>query len=229
MISGLRSRRRNVVTSMPEAPRQFDSLLAPARLGSFDTEQAFDTWVASKKADCVIDASHAFDDHISTMAHAVCMRRGLPYLRVLRKSWIATFRDRWSVCTTVSEAAQSLPETARVFSNTGWLSLPQYAEFRGQKVFLRQTHAVTSEPPYPFIQWVEGTPPFSQEQEERLFSRLSVTHLICRNVGGAASMSKLLAARRLNLPVLMVSRPSPPVGANVVETVAEALAWEANL
>jgi precorrin-6A/cobalt-precorrin-6A reductase len=53
--------------------------------------------------------------------------------------------------------------------------------------------------------------------------------LICRNVGGAASMSKLLAARAMCLPVYMVRRADVTAPHRMVETVAEALAWEANL
>ena len=229
VITGLRSRRRTVVISLPEAPRQTDPLLAHARLGNFDTEEAFEEWLKSHHPACVIDSSHSFDSEVSLMAHTVCTRCDVPYLRVLRKPWVAASRDRWSVFSSVRDAAESLPDTARVFSNTGWLSLQEYAGFRGQKVFLRQSHEVHGNAPFPFVQLVEGTPPFSQEHEERLFRRLAVTHLLCRNVGGVASMSKLLAARRLDLPVHMVSRSPPPKGAQVVETVAEALAWEANL
>lgn len=118
-----------------------------------------------------------------------------------------------------------MPVTARVFSNTGWRSFPEYAGFGGACLYLRQTHPATAPAPYGFAQIIEGTPPFSEADEVRLFCDLRITHLICRNVGGTASQSKLLAARQLGLSVFMVARPAVPADWTVAETVAEALEW----
>jgi precorrin-6A/cobalt-precorrin-6A reductase len=43
--------------------------------------------------------------------------------------------------------------------------------------------------------------------EEALFRRLSVDVLVVKNAGGAASRTKLDAARALRLKVLMIERP----------------------
>ena len=94
---------------------------------------------------------------------------------------------------------------------------------------MRQTRLTHKTPPFCFVELIEGTPPFSQFQEQALFAKLGITHLICRNVGGAASMSKLLAARALQLPVFMVGRAPIAGDWTVVATVAEALDWEASL
>ena len=48
--------------------------------------------------------------------------------------------------------------------------------------------------------------------------------LVTKASGGEATYAKLVAARRLGLPVLMVQRPPPPPGP-VVDSVAAALAW----
>jgi precorrin-6A/cobalt-precorrin-6A reductase len=157
-----------------------------------------------------------------------CIKSGLRYLRLLRPAWGATIRDRWQEVASIPQAVRLVPSTARVFSNTGWKTLSDYADFRGRKLYMRQTHPATGPTPFAFVEFVEGTPPFTQFQEEVLFQRLGVSHLICRNVGGAASMSKLLAARRLGLPVYMVARPPLPAYMPVVDSIADALAWEAD-
>lgn len=160
------------------------------------------------------------------MAALAAQALGMRYLRLLRPAWTPSGLDRWTHLPSVRHAAEAVPENARVFSNTGWASLSDYADFRGQILFLRQTNSPTAPPPYAFVRYVEDAPPFSQHHEANLFRTLCVTCLICRNVGGTASISKLLAARDLGLPVLMVDRPAPPAGAAAVETVASALIWE---
>lgn len=228
VVSGLLARGRQVVASLPEEERVFETLPVPTRLGRFQSADSLRDWMQEQRVRIVIDASHAFDDDITAMASTVCLAQGIRYLRLLRPPWKATLRDRWMSFPSVAAAAPSLPPTARVFSNTGWLSLPDYAGFSGHQLFMRQTHSVSAPPPFGFVTFVPGTPPFSQFQEENQFAELRITHLICRNVGGAASMSKLLAARARSLPVLMIERRAGPAQVTEVETVVEALAWEAD-
>ncbi|MFK7764889.1 MAG: precorrin-6A/cobalt-precorrin-6A reductase [Roseobacter sp.] len=229
LITGLLTRRRKIIASLPEPERMFDAFPVPTRIGAFDSDRAFSNWLQENQVSTVIDASHAFDSDISAMAGAVCTKMDLRYLRVLRPPWTETVRDKWLHVSTIAQAMPLVPQRARVFSNTGLATLHEYAEFNGQKLYVRQTHSPRNTAPYPFIEFVEGTPPFSQFQEQRLFQDLSISHLICRNVGGAASMSKLLAARELAIPVYMIGRTVPLAHLPQVESVVEALAWEANL
>lgn len=228
LITGLLARRRHVLASLPEPERMFDAFPVPTRVGAFGSDAEFSTWLADNNVATVIDASHAFDSDISAMAGAACTKMALRYLRVLRPPWTETVRDKWFHVSTIGQAVQLVPEQARVFTNTGLGTLSEYARFKGQKLFVRQTHRPRNAVPYPFIEFVEGNPPFSQFQEQSLFQELGVSHLICRNVGGAASMSKLLAAREMSMPVYMVARKPPRAHLDQVESVVEALAWEAN-
>jgi len=61
--------------------------------------------------------------------------------------------------------------------------------------------------PWPNGAYLIGRPPFSMADEEALFRRLSVDVLVVKNAGGAASRTKLDAARALGLKVLMIERP----------------------
>jgi precorrin-6A/cobalt-precorrin-6A reductase len=228
LVSALTARGRRVIASLPEEERVFDSLPVPTRVGGFSDAAAFEAWLLEQHVSTVFDASHAFDSEISAMAGAASTHLGLRYLRILRPPWVASHLDLWRHASSIPQAMEAFPSTACVFSNTGWMSVPDYAGFPGRKVYLRQTHRPTHPPPFAFMEFVEGHPPFSQFDEQRLFERLGITHLICRNVGGAASMSKLLAARAMALPVVMIARTPMPAHLPIVETVAEALAWEAN-
>ena len=56
------------------------------------------------------------------------------------------------------------------------------------------------------------------------FKSCGVDWLVVKNAGGAASATKLTAARQLGIPVLMLARPPAP-DALQVTTEDEAVAW----
>lgn len=226
IVSGLVQQGRKVVASLPEPERMFDPMPVPTRTGPFQSLAEFTDWLRDNDVSKIVDASHAFDAEVSEMARDAGIATALPYLRVMRPPWIATEAENWTEVSSIREAVEAVPINARLFSNTGWLSLPSYEGFRGARVFLRQNHEPRNEPPYGFVTIVPGEPPFTVAEEVALFSELRITHLICRNVGGDASASKLVAARELQLPVYMVARAPFPRGFGLVETVEQALEWE---
>jgi precorrin-6A/cobalt-precorrin-6A reductase len=52
-----------------------------------------------------------------------------------------------------------------------------------------------------------------------------VDTLVCRNIGGAASLPKIDAARALGVRVIAVDRPALPEGLRVVAQVDAVLDW----
>lgn len=228
LVAKLQVRGRDLIAFLPEAERMFAPLPVPTRTGDFEDAAALEAWFEAQNVTCVIDASHAFDAEVSRRAASVCSDRHIRYLRVLRPAWQTSGHDVWTHYRSLRAAAEDVPPGGRVFSNTGRASLPAFDGFRGQILFLRQNQPHPDLPPYDFVTFVTGRPPYLQHEEEALFRSLRVSRLICRNVGGTASISKLLAARRLGIRVSMIERPATPVGMPVVETVTEALAWEAD-
>ena len=76
----------------------------------------------------------------------------------------------------------------------------------------------------PGITLVTGRGPFDLTAERALLVEHGITAIVAKNSGGEASYPKLIAARELNIPVVMVRRPAPPPG-DSVGTVEEALDW----
>ena len=55
-------------------------------------------------------------------------------------------------------------------------------------------------------------PPFSLESETTLLREHNITHLVSKNAGSSDTETKLIAARNLQIPVIMIARPfKPPV------------------
>jgi precorrin-6A/cobalt-precorrin-6A reductase len=78
--------------------------------------------------------------------------------------------------------------------------------------------------PLRFYEVVTGRGPFSLVEERHLLERHAIDVVVCKASGGAATEAKLIAARELSLPVIMVRRPPVEPGPTV-ETVEAALDW----
>jgi precorrin-6A/cobalt-precorrin-6A reductase len=153
---------------------------------------------------------------------AIC-DAGLAYARVLRPVWPVD--PPLLRAASVRAAADLILPGARVFAATGRGSLPDFAPFKGAKLFLRQNGPNMRSALPDFVEPVFGTPPFTNVQEMALFQELDIDTLICRNVGGAPSRPKLDAARGMGLRTIVIDRPAPPSGALVLGSAKDALEW----
>ena len=210
--------------SLAGATREPAPLPLPTRIGGFGGSEGFTAYLDSHPIAAVIDATHPFAACITSRTHAICSARNLPLLRVERPAWTPGPGDRWTFVADESEAMRLIPETATVFLATGRQSLPAWATLRARTTYLR----VIDPPAEPFPlpgDYVTAHPPFDRAAEWDLFRRLAITHLVVKDAGGPDSRPKLDAARDLGIEVLILRRPDPPEGLQIVRTVDEALAW----
>jgi precorrin-6A/cobalt-precorrin-6A reductase len=66
--------------------------------------------------------------------------------------------------------------------------------------------------------------PFSLEQERQLLRDYHIQAIVSKNSGGDATYAKIIAARELGIPIVMVQRPAMPEGEKVT-SIKEAIAW----
>jgi precorrin-6A/cobalt-precorrin-6A reductase len=52
--------------------------------------------------------------------------------------------------------------------------------------------------------------PFTLQSDRALLQAHGITHIIAKNSGGAGAEAKLVAARKLGLPVILIDRPHIP-------------------
>ena len=128
-------------------------------------------------------------------------------MRFERPAWQPGPGDHWISLHDESEAAAHIAPDAVVFLATGRQSLPKFANLGHAQLICRQIDPPEGAFPWPNGAYLIGRPPFSMADEEALFRRLSVDVLVVKNAGGAASRTKLDAARALGLKVLMIERP----------------------
>jgi precorrin-6A/cobalt-precorrin-6A reductase len=65
-------------------------------------------------------------------------------------------------------------------------------------------------------------PPFTVAAEEELMIQNRITHVVSKNAGGEETRAKLLAAREIKIPVVMIARPEKPE-AITLSSVGEAI------
>jgi precorrin-6A/cobalt-precorrin-6A reductase len=193
------------------------------RSGGFGGAAGLAEFLAVRGIDRVIDATHPFAVQIGTHARGACEAMGVPRLRLLRPPWPREPGDRWTEVADLAEAARRLPAFARrVFVTVGQRDLEAFAGL--DLWFLVRTIEPPARLPLRQAQWLSGRGPFAVEAEIALLRTHAIDVLVTKASGGEATYAKLIAARRLELPVLMVLRPPPPEGP-VVDSVQAALAW----
>ena len=72
---------------------------------------------------------------------------------------------------------------------------------------------------------IAGRGPFSIEDEVELMRGYAVDLLVSKNSGGQSSYGKIIAARRLGLPVVMVRPPELPLETVNCYSINEAAEW----
>lgn len=112
----------------------------------------------------------------------------------------------------------------RVFLTTGRRSLPVFTGLAG--VWLLARSVDPPEPPLPdHVHVLLDRGPYTVEGERALIREHRLDVLVTKDSGGPMTTAKLVAARELGLPVIMVDRPPLPAGVRLAETAAEAAAW----
>jgi precorrin-6A/cobalt-precorrin-6A reductase len=174
-----------------------------------------------------IDATHPFDDEFAgepQPPRLAALRAEGRALRLLRPPWRPGAGDDWRVVDTPEAAFAALePAWRRVFLALGRNRIAPFRTDQARWYLTRVRNAPADLRLTPRGA-VTATPgPYSVADETDLLTAHRIEALVCRNVGGAGAFPKIAAARRLGLPVVMLTPPPP--APPTTHSVAEALAW----
>lgn len=208
-----------VTASLAGATAAPAQIAVPTRTGGFGGPKGLAAWIRAHDVTVLIDATHPFAARMQANAARAAAATGIPRLRLLRPEWPA--RPGWTLVTSLQEAADALPEGARVLLTTGRNEIAPFAARGDVSFHARSIEPVPDLPDH--IRNIRARPPFTLADETALMRRLAITHLVSKNAGGAGA-AKLDAAEALRLSTIMVARPPRPPGP-VAATVAEAVAW----
>lgn len=188
-----------------EAPRPQP---VPVRLGGFGGAAGLAAYLRAEGIGRVVDATHPFAARISRNALAACAQTGVPYLAFERPAWRAGPGDDWTCVPDIAAAAASLatpPE--RVFLAIGRMHLAAFAQAPQHHYLLRLVDPPAQPLPLPHCTVVVARGPFDLAADTALLRTHRIERIIAKNAGGSGAQAKLLAARALGVPVVLIDRP----------------------
>lgn len=199
----------------------------PVRVGGFGGVEGLGAYLRAEDIAAVVDATHPFAARISANARAACAAEGVPLIAFERPAWRAGPGDRWMHVADPAAAAAALPpEPTTVFLAIGKQGLAPFAARLGYRYLLRLVDPPES-PPLAGAAVVIARGPFTVAGDLALMRAHRVGLVVAKNSGGAGAEAKLIAARDLGLPVIMIDRPASP-DRRVAGTVAEVMRWLAH-
>ncbi|MFC3962667.1 cobalt-precorrin-6A reductase [Nocardia jiangsuensis] len=193
------------------------------RVGGFGGVDGLRAYLRDNAIDVLVDATHPFAAVMSSHAAAAAAAAGIPLLHLRRPGWSGAQGDSWTRVPSLPAAAEGL--CGRVFLTVGRQGVSAFAGVEEAWFLIRAIDP--PDPPVPAsheILLARG--PFAVDEEIELLRRQRIDVLITKDSGGPDTEAKLIAARELGVPVIVVDRPPLPAGgAPVVAGVDEAMAW----
>jgi precorrin-6A/cobalt-precorrin-6A reductase len=195
------------------------------RVGGFGGATGLASWIVAHGIRAVIDATHPFAATISWNAAAAAVASHVPLLALRRAAWVSGEGDRWHEAASLEEAALMLPELGRRhFLTIGRRGVSSFADVPDAWFLVRSVDP-PEEPTPPQMELLLDRGPYSLDAEVALMRDRWVDTVITKNSGGEATAAKLVGARELGLPVVMVQRPAAPGGVSEVSDVIGAVGW----
>ena len=175
--------------------------------------------------DLLIDATHPFAAQISANAAVAAAECNVPYLMLVRPAWERVEGDRWIEVASHSEAAKALlGQSQRVFLTIGRQELAAFAGLDAIWFLMRAIDPPALNTPVPYGKLLLARGPFTLEDERKLLLEYQIDTIVSKNSGGDATYAKIVAARELGIPVVMVQRPPIPDVEQVAD-VEGAISW----
>ena len=177
------------------------------RVGGFGGAAGLRHYLVTENYNVLVDATHPFAAQIS--ANAVDAAGNIALVRLERPAWVARPEDHWINVADISAAVDALPPQAKVMLTIGRKEVAPFVtrpDISGVARMIEPTSI-----PLPAI-WklILERPPFSLASEIAVLRENGITHIVSKNAGGGETEMKLIAARNLNIPVVMIARPFKP-------------------
>jgi precorrin-6A/cobalt-precorrin-6A reductase len=195
------------------------------RIGGFGGAAGLAEFLRCSPIDFLIDATHPFAAQISANAAVAAVECNVPHLMMVRPAWEAVEGDRWIEVANHSEAAKALSgKFRRVFLTIGRQELAEFAGLKGVWCLMRAIDPPAPNTPIPHGELLLSRGPFSLADERQLLLEYRIDTIVSKNSGGAATYAKIIAARELGIPVVMVQRAPMPDLERVAD-VEGAISW----
>jgi precorrin-6A/cobalt-precorrin-6A reductase len=183
----------------------------PWRSCGFGGVSGLTRYLVDNAIQALIVATHPFAVQMRQNAVAAVRETKIPLLMIERPAWHATSGDRWTEVPDMAKAVAALGKTPRrVLLTIGRKDLAPFIAAPWHDYVIRSVDAPPPESLPPRAKIITARGPFTQAADRQMLIEERIALIVTKNSGGTATQSKLLAARELGLPVIMVARPPWP-------------------
>lgn len=183
----------------------------PTRVGGFGGTLALARYLRDNAVTHLVDATHPFAAAMSANAVEAAGMAGVAHITLSRPAWTPVEGDCWQHVPDIAAAVAALAGPARrIMLALGRMHVEAFAAQPQHHYLLRFVDAATVPPSLLRHEIVVDRGPFTVEGDRRLIEEHRIDLVVCKNAGGQGAAAKLIAARQLGLPVLMIDRPALP-------------------
>jgi precorrin-6A/cobalt-precorrin-6A reductase len=216
------------ITSLAGRTLQPSLPLGDLRIGGFGGVTGLVNYLHQMKIDVLIDATHPFATQMASNAAEAAIAVNIPRLKLIRPAWKPVHGDRWIEVDNIKDAASVLEKQAkRVFLTVGRQEIAAFAHLEQIWFLMRMIDPPQANAIVPSGKVLCDRGPFNLDNEREILIRHQIDTIVSKNSGGDATYAKIIAARELKLPVVMVKRPPVPPGEQVTDIEA-AVMWLLN-
>ncbi|MEL6436152.1 MAG: cobalt-precorrin-6A reductase [Pseudomonadota bacterium] len=195
-----------VITSLAGRTKEPRPVAGRLRIGGFGGVEGLSAYLRAEHITRVIDATHPFAEQISANAIAACAQVNVPLETRIRPPWQRQAGDHWLHVPTITDAVAAIPQNACVLLALGSQHITPFANRSDVHFVIRMVDPPAALLPFAKHSVLIGRPSSDPIEEAQMLRENGITHIVCRNSGGAGAYAKIEAARSLALPVLMIAR-----------------------
>lgn len=197
----------------------------PIRIGGFGGVARLAAYLRDHRVTHLVDATHPFAAAMSAQAVEAASLAGIPTIALTRLPWQPVAGDHWTHVADIPAAVAALAgPPRRVMLALGRMHVEAFAAQPQHHYLLRFIDTPDSKPPLPNHSLVVARGPFTAEADRALLQAHAINLIIAKNAGGKGAEAKLIAARELRLPVLLIDRPAI-LGRTEVYCPEDVLSW----
>ncbi len=183
----------------------------PTRIGGFGGIDGLAAYLRDHAIDVLVDATHPFAAQISRNAAEAARLTGTPIVAFVRPAWTREPGDRWIEVESLDAAARAIGAAPRrVLLTTGRLGLASFEAAPQHHYLIRTIDHPGDLPGLSDHALLLDRGPFDLAAERALMVAERIEVVVTKNSGGSATYPKIVAARELGLPVIVVQPPTRP-------------------
>jgi precorrin-6A/cobalt-precorrin-6A reductase len=184
----------------------------PSRIGGFGGIAGLVAHLREHRVTHLVDATHPFAATMSAHAVEAAQAAGVAHAALTRPAWEARPEDDWTTVADIAHAVDALcGPVRRVMLALGRMHVDAFRAQPQHHYLLRFVDAPERPPALPDHALVVDRGPFGVADDIRLLRDHAIDLVVCKNAGGNGAQAKVIAARELGLPMLMIARPAVPV------------------